>query len=193
MRAIPGMTVINPSDAVEAAAALKYAIENDGPFYIRFGRNAVPVLHNSPDYEFHPNQGEMICSGTDATIVTTGMMLPIAIEAAMILATRGIRVRIINMHTVKPLDRDIIRKAALETGAIVTAEEHNVIGGLGSAVAECVAEYFPVPVIRMGVNDCFGRSGTVPALLEAYGLTAEVMINKVMAAIRVKEKMKKTN
>jgi transketolase len=193
MRAIPGMTVINPSDAVEAAAALKYAIETDGPFYIRFGRNALPVLHNNPDYEFHPNQGEMVASGTDATIVTTGMMLSVAIEAAMILATRNVRVRVINMHTIKPLDREIIRKAAVETGAFVTVEEHNIIGGLGSAVAECVAEYCPVPVIRMGVNDCFGRSGTVPALLEAYGLTSDVLVNKVMAAIRIKDKMKKAD
>ena len=193
MRAIPGITIINPSDAAEAAAALKYAIETDGPFYIRFGRNALPVLHGNPDYEFKPCKGEEIASGTDATIVTTGMMLSVAIEAAMILATRDIRVRIINMHTIKPLDRDIIRKAARETGAIVTAEEHNVIGGLGSAVAECVSEYYPVPVIRMGINDCFGRSGTVPALLEAYGMTADVLINKVMAAIQLKEKMKKAD
>ena len=193
MRAIPGITIINPSDAVEAAAALKYAIETDGPFYIRFGRYALPVLHNNPDYQFLPGKGEMISSGNDATIVTTGMMLSLAIEATMILATRGIRVRVINMHTIKPLDREIIRKAAMETGAIVTAEEHNVIGGLGSAVAECVSEYCPVPVIRMGINDCFGRSGAVPALLETYGLTSEVLVNKVLAAIHIKEKMKKAD
>ena len=193
MRAIPGITIINPSDAVEAAAALKYAIETDGPFYIRFGRYALPVLHNNPDYQFLPGKGEMISSGNDATIVTTGMMLSLAIEATMILATRGIRVRVINMHTIKPLDREIIRKAAMETGAIVTAEEHNIIGGLGSAVAECVGEYWPVPVIRMGINDCFGRSGAVPALLETYGLTSEVLVNKVLAAIHIKEKMKKAD
>ena len=189
MRAIPGMTIINPADAVEAAAALKVAMETDGPFYIRFGRYAVPVLHDPETYEFKLGKGEMISGGNDATIVTTGMSLAMAVEAVVILMARGLYVRIINMPTIKPLDRSIIRKAAAETGAIVTVEEHNVIGGLGSAVAECVSEYCPVPVIRMGINDCFGRSGTVPALLEAYDMTPEVLVNKVLAAIQLKEKM----
>ena len=191
MRAIPGITVLNPSDATEAAAAMKVALETDGPFYIRFGRYAVPVLHNDSDYEYHLGKGELIADGDDATIMATGMMVAIAIEASEILAARGIRVRIINMHTIKPLDNDIVCKAAAETGAIVTAEEHNVIGGLGSAVAECVSEYCPVPVIRMGVNDCFGRSGKVPPLLEAYGLTADALVNKVVAALQLKDKLAK--
>ena len=191
MRAIPGITVLNPSDATEAAAAMKVALETDGPFYIRFGRYAVPVLHNDSDYEYHLGKGELIADGDDATIMATGMMVAIAIEASEILAARGIRVRIINMHTIKPLDSDIVCKAAAETGAIVTAEEHNVIGGLGSAVAECVSEYCPVPVIRMGVNDCFGRSGKVPPLLDAYGLTVDALVNKVVAALQLKEKMAK--
>ena len=189
MRSIPGMTVINPSDAVEAAAALKYAIETDGPFYIRFGRYAVPVLHDADTYTF-TGKGELISNGNDVTIVTTGMGLAMTIEAVMILMARGIGTRVINMPVIKPLDRSILRKAAAETGAIVTVEEHNVIGGLGSAVAECVSEYCPVPVIRMGINDCFGRSGTVPALLDAYGMTSDVLVNKVMTALQIKEKMK---
>ena len=191
MRAIPGITVLNPSDATEAAAAMKVALETDGPFYIRFGRYAVPVLHNDPDYEYHLGKGELIADGDDATIMATGMMVAIAIEASEILAARGIRVRVINMHTIKPLDSDIVCKAAAETGAIVTAEEHNVIGGLGSAVAECVSENCPVPVVRMGVNDCFGRSGKVPPLLEAYELTADTLVNKVVAALQLKDKMAK--
>ena len=191
MRAIPGITVLNPSDATEAAAAMKVALETDGPFYIRFGRYAVPVLHNDPNYEYHLGKGELITDGDDATIIATGMMVATAIEASEILAARGIRVRIINMHTIKPLDSDIVCKAAAETGAIVTAEEHNIIGGLGSAVAECVSENCPVPVVRMGVNDCFGRSGKVPPLLEAYGLTVDTLVNKVVAALEIKEKMAK--
>ena len=189
MRSIPGMTVINPSDAVEAAAALKYAIETDGPFYIRFGRYAVPVLHDSDKYTF-TGKGELVAVGDDVTIVTTGMTLSLALEALMMLMARDIHARIINMPTIKPLDRSIIRKAAAETGAIVTVEEHNVIGGLGSAVAECVSEYCPVPVVRMGIKDCFGRSGTVPALLEAYGMTSDVLVNQVLVALQLKEKMK---
>ena len=191
MRAIPGITVLNPSDATEAAAAMKVALETDGPFYIRFGRYAVPVLHNDVDYEYHLGKGELIADGDDATIIATGMMVAIAMEAAEALAAKGIRVRIINMHTIKPLDNDIVCKAAVETGAIVTAEEHNVIGGLGSAVAECVSESCPVPVVRMGVNDCFGRSGKVPPLLEAYGLTVDALVNKVIDALEIKARMAK--
>ena len=189
MRAIPGMTVINPVDAVEAAAALKYAIETDGPFYIRFGRYAVPVLHDQATYAFQPNKGETLQDGQDLTIVASGMMVKAAMDAAAtISAEKGISVRVINIHTVKPLDSEIITKAAAETGAIVVAEEHNIIGGLGSAVAECVAETCPCPVIRVGVMDIFGRSGKVPPLLEAYGLTAEAIVEKAEAALRLKNK-----
>ena len=191
MRSIPGMTVINPSDAVEAAAALKYAIETDGPFYIRYGRFAVPVVHDSASYTFQPGKGELLVDGKDVTIISTGMMLKPTIEALAILAAaRRISVRVINMPTIKPLDRDIIRKAARETGAIVVAEEHNIIGGLGSAVAECVSETCPCPVLRVGVMDTFGRSGKVPPLLDAYGLNVETIIQKVEAALHLKQSMK---
>lgn len=188
MRVIPGMTVINPSDAVEAAAALKYAIETDGPFYIRFGRYAVPVLHDPDTYTFEPCKGETLAEGGDLTIIASGMMVKAAMDAAATLKeTRGISVRVVNIHTIKPLDASIVAKAAAETGAIVVAEEHNVIGGLGSAVAECVAETCPCPVLRVGVMDTFGRSGKVPPLLELYGLTAEAIVEKAEAALRLKE------
>lgn len=190
MRAIPGMTVINPSDAVEGAAALKYAIETDGPFYIRYGRFAVPVVHNPEAYCFEPGKGEMLLDGSDVTVVASGMMVNAAIETAILLNVRGISVRVINIHTVKPLDRAIIKKAATETGAIVVAEEHNIIGGLGSAVAECVSETCPCPVLRVGVQDTFGRSGKVPPLLDLYGLNTETVIAKVEAAMRLKKAMK---
>ena len=188
MRVIPGMTVINPSDAVEAAAALKYAIETDGPFYIRFGRYAVPVLHDPDTYTFEPCKGETLAEGGDLTIIASGMMVKAAMDAAATLKeTRGISVRVVNIHTIKPLDASIVAKAAAETGAIVVAEEHNVMGGLGSAVAECVAETCPCPVLRVGVMDTFGRSGKVPPLLELYGLTAEAIVEKAEAALRLKE------
>ena len=190
MRAIPGMTVINPSDAVEAAAALKYAIETDGPFYIRFGRYAVPVVHDSATYRFEPGKGDTLMDGSDVTVVTTGMMAETAIQAAAILSVRGLSARIINIHTIKPLDRAIIKKAAAETGAIVVLEEHNIIGGLGSAVAECVAETCPCPVLRVGVQDTFGRSGKVPPLLELYGLNTETVVAKIETALRLKQAMK---
>ena len=187
MRVIPGMTVINPSDAVEAAGALKAALQTDGPFYIRFGRYAVPVVHDESAYTFEIGKGEVIADGADVTVINSGMFLPNAKEAAEMLAAEGISVRIINMPTIKPLDTELIAKAAAETGAIVTVEEHNVIGGLGSAVAECVCEATPVPVVRMGVNDTFGRSGKVPPLLEAYGLTTAVLVEKIRAALALKK------
>ena len=189
MRSIPGMTVINPSDAVEAAAALQYAIETDGPFYIRFGRFAVPVIHDQATYAFELGKGETLQDGSDLTIIASGMMVKAAMDAAAAISSeKGISVRVINIHTVKPLDCEIVAKAAAETGAIVVAEEHNIIGGLGSAVAECVAETCPCPVIRVGVQDVFGRSGKVPPLLEAYGLTASAIVEKAEAALRLKNK-----
>jgi transketolase len=184
------MTVINPADAMEAAAALKVALETDGPFYIRFGRYAVPVLHHAEDYRFELGKGETLIEGDDLTIVTTGMMAIAAMEAAAVLNARGIMARVVNIHTIKPLDCAIIKKAAAETGAIVVAEEHNVIGGLGSAVAECVGETCPCPVLRLGVQDTFGRSGKVPPLLEIYGLNSETLCAKVEAALRLKRAMK---
>ena len=191
MRVIPGMTVINPSDAVEAAAALRAALTTDGPCYIRFGRYAVPVLHDEATFRFEIGKGEVIADGengtADVTVINTGMFLPNAKETAEILAAEGISVRVINMATIKPLDTELVLRAARETGAIVTVEEHNVIGGLGSAVAERVAEACPVPVVRMGVNDTFGRSGKVPPLLEAYGLTTKVLVEKIRRALEIKK------
>ena len=191
MRVIPGMTVINPSDAVEAAGALKAALETDGPFYIRFGRYAVPVLHDEATYTFEIGKGEVVSDGrdgvADVTVINSGMFLENAREAAEQLAAEGISVRIINMPTIKPLDTALVQKAAAETGAIVTMEEHNVIGGLGSAVAECVCETCPVPVVRVGVNDTFGRSGKVPPLLEAYGLTTAALVEKIKQALAMKK------
>ena len=181
------MTVINPSDAVEAAGALKAALETDGSFYIRFGRYAVPVLHDEATYNFEIGKGEVIANGADVTVINSGMFIQNAKEAAEQLSAKGISVRIINMPTVKPLDSALVQKAAAETGAIVTVEEHNVIGGLGSAVAECVCESCPVPVVRMGVNDTFGRSGKVPPLLEAYGLTTAALVEKIEQALAMKK------
>ena len=188
MRTIPGMTVVNPSDAVEAKAAVEAALNTEGPFYLRFGRYAVPVLHDPDTYTFEPGKGETLAEGGDLTIIASGMMVKAAMDAAATLKeARGISARVVNIHTVKPLDASIVAKAAAETGAIVVAEEHNVIGGLGSAVAECVAETCPCPVLRVGVMDTFGRSGKVPPLLELYGLTAEAIVEKAEAVLRLKE------
>ena len=187
MRTIPGMTVINPADATEAAAAVKVAIETPGPFYIRFGRYAVPVLFDSDEYTFELGKGVLLREGSDVTVVATGMMVAAALEAADTLAAEGVSVRVINIHTIKPLDTEILAAAARETGAMVTAEEHNVIGGLGSAVTEALAEACPCPVLRVGVNDQFGRSGKVPPLLEMYGLTAGAVVEKVRVALAMKK------
>ena len=186
MRTIPGMTVVNPSDAVEALAAVEAAASTYGPFYLRFGRAAVPVINDRPDYKFELGKGVLLRDGKHVTIIATGIMVSMALEAAETLAVDGIDARVINIHTIKPIDREIIIKAASETGAIVTAEEHNIIGGLGSAVSEVVCESCPVPVVKVGVNDCFGRSGKVPALLEMYGLTPANIVENVKKAIALK-------
>ncbi|MCQ2430775.1 MAG: transketolase family protein [Clostridia bacterium] len=186
MRTLPGMTVINPSDAVEGALALKAVLELDTPCYVRYGRYAVPVIHDPATYKFELGKADPVREGSDATIIATGIMVAMAMEAAEKLAAEGISVRVLNMHTIKPLDVAAVEAAARETGAIVTAEEHNIIGGLGSAVAEAVGETCPVPVLRVGVADEFGRSGKVPPLLELYGLTAEKIIEKVKDSITLK-------
>lgn len=186
MRTIPGMVIINPADAVEARAAVEAAIKYEGPVYLRFGRLAVPVFNDPASYKFELGKGIELCDGKDVTIIATGIMVDMAVKAAEALKAEGISARVINIHTVKPIDREIIVKAAKETGAIVTAEEHNVIGGLGSAVAEVVCEEHPVPVVRVGVEDQFGRSGKVPALLELYGLTPENIAAKAKKAIELK-------
>ena len=186
MRTIPGMAVINPADDVEARAAVEYAITHEGPMYMRFGRYAVPVLFDKETYKFEFGKGVNMADGTDVTIIGTGLTVHMALEARELLAAEGISARVINIHTIKPLDREIVLDAAEKTGAIVVAEEHNVIGGLGSAVAEVVCEGKPVPVIRVGVEDTFGRSGKVPPLLEMYGLTPANIAEKAKIAISKK-------
>ena len=185
MRTIPGMTIINPADAVEAKAAVEAALNIDGPVYLRFGRMAVPVI-NDADAKFEVGKGVQMADGKDVTIIATGIMVNMALEAAKQLEAEGISARVINIHTIKPLDKEIVVKAAKETGAIVTAEEHNVIGGLGSAVAEAVCEACPVPVLKVGTNDVFGHSGKVPPLLEMYGLTPANIVLKAKEAIALK-------
>lgn len=187
MRTIPGMVIVNPADAVEARAAVKAALEYNGPMYLRFGRLAVPVFNDAETYKFELGKGVCLKDGTDVTIVATGLMVGMAVDAAKMLEEKGINARVINIHTIKPLDKEIILKAAAETGAIVTAEEHNIIGGLGSAVAEAVCEGTPVPVVRVGVNDSFGHSGKVPPLLQMYGLTAENIAANAEKAIALKK------
>ena len=187
MRTIPGMVVLNPADDVEARAAVEWALNYVGPVYIRFGRLAVPVVFDEADYKFEFGKNLTVREGTDVTIMATGTMLYMAIEAAEKLAEEGIFARVTNVHTIKPIDKEDIIEAAKTTGCIVTAEEHNIFGGLGSAVAEVVCENCPVPVLRVGVEDKFGKSGKVPALLEAYGLTTENIVAKAKAAIAAKK------
>lgn len=187
MRSIPGMTVVNPSDAVEARAALEAALNTYGPFYIRYGRYAVPVINGNENYKFELGKGIKLADGCDVTVIATGIMVSAALEAREKLLSEGINARVINIHTIKPIDRDIIIEAAKETGAIVTAEEHNILGGLGSAVTEVVCEECPVPVLRVGVKDTFGRSGKVPPLLELYGLTSKDIVSAVKSALALKK------
>ena len=187
MRTIPGMTVINPADAVEARAAVEAAILHDGPMYLRFGRYAVPTLFDKDSYKFEIGKGVNMKEGTDVTIVATGIMVDMALTAAELLKAEGISARVINIHTINPIDRELILDAARTTGAIVTAEEHTVIGGLGAAVTEVVCEACPVPVLRVGVEDVYGRSGKVPPLLEIYGLTPANIVAKAKAAVALKK------
>ena len=188
MRTIPGMTIISPADADEAYAAVEAAINFYGPVYMRFGRFPVPNLTPEiKDYKFEIGRGVTYREGRDVTIVANGYMVHLAVEAAEILAKEGIDAGVINIHTIKPLDTALITEAANKSGAIVTAEEHNVIGGLGAAVCEALAESCPVPVLRVGVEDQYGRSGKVPELLEIYGLTAENIAAKARAAVSLKK------
>lgn len=186
MRAIPNMVVINPADGVEAVAAVKAAIEHDGPCYLRFGRLATPIIFDEDTYKFELGKGVEIADGKDVTIVATGLMVSEAVKAREILAAEGIDAGVINIHTIKPIDKDIIVKAAKKTGAIVTCEEHNVIGGLGSAVAEVLAENCPCLMERVGTEDVFGKSGKPADLLKEYGLTAEGVVEKVKKVLAKK-------
>ena len=173
MRTIPGMVVINPSDDVEARAAVKAAYEHVGPVYMRFGRLAVPVINDRPDYKFELGKGVVLREGKDVTIIATGLPVNNCLQAAEKLAAEGIDAKVINIHTIKPLDEDLVVAAAKECGKVVTVEEHSVIGGLGSAVCETLSRKAPTPVKTIGVQDCFGESGPAVALLEKYGLNAE--------------------
>lgn len=184
MRAIPGMVVINPADDREAMAAVKAAIEHQGPVYMRFGRLAVEDV-NGDDYKFELGKGVQLADGTDATIIATGLMVQEALKASEALKAEGISARVVNIHTIKPIDEEIIIKAAKETGAIVTAEEHYIMGGLGSAVTEVVCANAPVPVKIIG-TDRFGKSGKPAELFEEYGLTAGNIVKQVKAAIAMK-------
>ena len=188
MRNIPGMTVICPADATEAFAAVEAVLNHDGPCYLRFGRYPVPNLTPEllPDYKFEIGKGIVYREGSDVTIVANGYMVHLALEAADILKSEGISAEVINIHTFKPFDAELVVASAKKTGAIVTAEEHSIKGGLGSAACEAVCEKYPVPVLRVGVEDKFGRSGQVPELLELYGLTAENIAAKARLAISMK-------
>ena len=183
MRVLPGMTIINPADDVEAKAAVLAMADHVGPTYMRFGRLAVPIFNDPATYKFELGKGIQLKSGKDVTIIATGLMVAEAIEAGKALAEQGIDARVINIHTIKPIDRDIIIAAAKETGKIITVEEHSVIGGLGSAVAEVVTETVPVPVIKIGVDDRFGHSGPAPALLKEFGLSADNIVKVTKEAL----------
>ena len=182
MRTIPGMTVIVPADDVEAKAAVRAAYEFDGPVYMRFGRLAVPVFNDPDTYEFQIGKGVVLREGTDVTVVATGLMVAEALAAADELAEKGVSAEVINIHTIKPLDEELVRASAAKTGHVVTAEEHSVIGGLGDAVLAALAEN-PVPTRKLGVNDVFGESGPAVDLLHKYGLDAAGVVAAVEAVL----------
>ena len=186
MRTIPGMTILNPADDIETRLAVMAAAEHDGPVYMRFGRLAVPRIFDD-SYKFEIGKGVYLNEGTDVTIIATGLMVERAMQAVELLKNEGISAALINMATIKPIDKDIVLDAAKKTGCIVTAEEHSVIGGLGSAVAEVLSETYPVPVTRVGVEDVFGKSGPALELLEIYGLNAQNIAAKAKKAIELKK------
>lgn len=179
MRTIPGMVIINPADDVEARAAVKAAYEYEGPVYLRFGRLALPIIHNESSYKFEIGKGEILRDGKDVTIVATGAMVSNSLEAAERLAADGIEAKVINIHTIKPLDKELVVAAAEETGKVVTVEEHSVIGGLGSAVCDTLAQKAPTQVMKIGMNDTFGESGSAVELLKKYKLDAESIYEKI--------------
>ena len=179
MRTIPGMVVISPADDVEAKAAVKAAYEHQGPVYLRFGRLAVPVINDRPDYKFEIGKGVVLREGKDLTIIATGLPVSNCLEAAEKLAADGIDAKVINIHTIKPLDEDLVVAAAKETRKVVTVEEHSVIGGLGSAVCDVLAEKAPTKVMKIGINDTFGESGPAVELLKKYGLDTDSIYEKI--------------
>ena len=186
MRSIPGMTVINPADDVEAKAAVLAMADYVGPTYMRFGRLAAPIFNDAATYKFEVGKGIQLKDGKDVTIIATGLMVSEALEAAKALKEQGVDARVINIHTIKPIDRDIIVKAAKETGRIITVEEHSVIGGLGSAVADVLAARHPAKLVKIGVNDEFGHSGPAVDLLKEYGLCADNIVAKARDAVKAK-------
>ena len=187
MRSIPNMTVINPADAVETEAAILAIADYKGPCYVRLGRLAVNTINDEKNYKFEIGKGVTLEDGNDVTIVATGMMVDLALQAKNDLSKEGISARVINIHTIKPIDKELLVKAAKETGAIVTAEEHSVIGGLGSAVSEVITEEVPVPVLKVGINDTFGESGKPDELLKAYNLTSQDIVEHSKKAISLKK------
>ena len=187
MRTIPGMVVMNPADAIEARCAVEAAIKYNGPVYIRFGRLPVSVINDNEDYKFEIGKGVKLCDGTDITIVANGLMVEQALIAREMLRAEGISASVINMHTIKPLDTELLIAEAQQTGAIVTTEEHNVLGGLGSAVAEALSEICPVPVVKHGVPDQFGKSGPGKELLDYFGLNAAGIVEKAKIALQLKK------
>ena len=184
MRAIPGMVIINPSDDVEARAAVKAAYHHEGPVYLRFGRLAVPVINDHPDYKFEIGKGVVLKEGTDVTIIATGLEVAEASIATELLEAEGISVNLINIHTIKPIDEELIVAAAKKTGKVVTVEEHSVIGGLGSAVCDVLSEKAPTKVMKIGVNDVFGESGPALELIKKYGLDGQSIYEKVKAFVK---------
>ena len=184
MREIPGMVVINPSDDIEAKAAVRAAYEHAGPVYLRFGRLAVPVINDRPDYHFEIGKGVVLKEGTDVTIFATGLCVSSALEAAEKLKEDGIDAEIVNIHTIKPIDRELVIASAKKTGKVVTAEEHSVIGGLGSAVAEVLSEEAPTKLLRIGVGDVFGESGPAKELVAKYGLDGTGIYEKVKKFVK---------
>ena len=186
MRTIPGMVIINPADDIEARAAVLAAAKYEGPVYMRFGRLAVPRIFDE-NYKFEIGKAVTLKEGTDVTVIATGLLVAEAVEAAKILESEGISVNLINMATIKPLDKEAVISAAKKTGCIVTAEEHNIIGGLGSAVSEAVCEEYPVPVVKLGVEDTFGKSGPAVELLHLFGLDAEHIVEKAKLALSLKK------
>lgn len=189
MRGLPGMTVIVPADAVETRFAVKKAAEIKGPVYIRLGRPKVPVIFDETDYSFELGKGIVLREGKDATIFATGIMVSSALEAADVLTAKGVNVKVVNIHTIKPIDEELIIKCAKQTGAVVTAEEHSIIGGLGSAVAEVLSENYPVVMKRIGIRDKFGMSGDAGELLVHYRLTSEDIVEGVESCLKMKKSL----
>ncbi|MBP3900250.1 MAG: transketolase family protein [Blautia sp.] len=179
MRVIPGMVVASPADDIEAKAMVQAAYDHQGPVYMRFGRAAVPVINDNPDYKFELGKGIVLREGKDLTIIANGLCVSASLEAAEKLAAEGIDAKVINMHTIKPLDEELVIASAKETGKIVTVEEHSIIGGLGGAVCECLSENCPVPVKRIGIRDVFGESGSAGALLKKYKLDGEGIYSQI--------------